>query len=213
MKGSTSDKAVTSHAPHLEICHHQVLLMTWRVKIVAPSGYTTHAKALLDSASSTSFITQRLAQHLSLRYTQNSLTISGIGGVKAHSAARGKVSFKITNSQGTCSVIPVEAIVMQRITINLHVPLQPILCDHGWNILMGCNWQTQILGSQGESTCSWEPMFLAKAYAMAGGMDLQGHQSQSAPNLDGSSLVEYGQNASLREFRHSMLQHYWGIIS
>ena len=122
-KGPTTTKAISSHASHLETCHQQVLLMTYRVKIVAPGGYTTQARALLDSASSTSFITERLAQHLGLRRTRHSLTISGIGGIEARSAARGIVSFEITNSQGTSKVIPVEAIVMQRITTD--IPTQP----------------------------------------------------------------------------------------
>ena len=147
-KGSkTPDKAVTSHASHLESCPQQVLLMTCRVKIVAPNGCTTHARALLDSASSTSFITERLAQHLSLRRTRNSMTISGIGGIEARSVARGMVSFKITNSEGTSTVIPVEAIVMQRITTDL--PMQPIHCDHGWKHLKGLRLADPDFGKPG----------------------------------------------------------------
>ena len=86
-KGSKPDKVVTSHASHLGSCHQCALLMTCRVKIVAPNGYTTHARVLLDSALSTTFITKWLVQHLGLRRTWNSLTISGIGGIEARFAA------------------------------------------------------------------------------------------------------------------------------
>ena len=147
VKGPTTTKAISSHASHLETCHQQVLLMTCRVKIVAPGGYTTQARALLDSASSTSFITERLAQHLGLRRTRHSLTISGIGGIEARSAARGIVSFEITNSQGTCKVIPVEAIVMQRITTD--IPTQPIPRDRGWKHLNGLHLADPDFGKPG----------------------------------------------------------------
>ena len=82
-KPPTPSDAVTSHASHSTNCCRQVLLMTCKVQVIGPSGYTTYARALLDSASSTSFITERLAQHLRLHRTHHSLNISGKGGINA----------------------------------------------------------------------------------------------------------------------------------
>ena len=58
----------------------QVLLMTCQVKVTGLDGLTTKARALLDSASSTSFITERLAQYLHLPRRHHNMRISGIGG-------------------------------------------------------------------------------------------------------------------------------------
>ena len=46
------------------------LLMTSRVKVKASNGATTVARGLLDSASTASFVTERLAQRLHLTCTQ-----------------------------------------------------------------------------------------------------------------------------------------------
>ena len=46
---------------------HQVVLTTCQVQIVSPESSTIKARALLDSASSTSFITDSLAQRLHLQ--------------------------------------------------------------------------------------------------------------------------------------------------
>ena len=82
-------KAVTSHTSQVASPHQQVLLMTCQLRIVTTSGYVTKARALLDSASSTSFITERLAQHLRLPRSPRALQISGIGGVDTHLSSRG----------------------------------------------------------------------------------------------------------------------------
>ena len=60
--------------------HKQVLLMTCKVQILGLDGSVTQARALLDSASSTSFITERLAQRLGLKRKRVDVNITGIGG-------------------------------------------------------------------------------------------------------------------------------------
>ena len=44
----------------------EVLVMTCRVKVIAPDGSVTQARALLNSAASTSVITERLTRQLQL---------------------------------------------------------------------------------------------------------------------------------------------------
>ena len=61
------------------------LLMTCRINIVAPDGSSITARALLDSASSTSFITKRLTQLLRLKCSRRDVTISGVGDLPSKS--------------------------------------------------------------------------------------------------------------------------------
>ena len=77
--------------------HKQVLLLTCKVQILGPNGSTTQARVLLDSASSTSFITQRLARRLGLKRKRVDMTISGIGGNLSPLSPKGAVSFRITS--------------------------------------------------------------------------------------------------------------------
>ncbi len=57
------------------------LLMTCCVSIDAPDGSTVKARALLDSASSASFVSERLAQSLCLPRSPLSARISGVAGL------------------------------------------------------------------------------------------------------------------------------------
>ena len=105
-KPPATDDAVTSHASQSTGCYRQVILMTCKIQVVGPNGYTAQARALLDSASSTSFVTERLAQHLRLPRTQQSFNISGIGGINARSASRGMVRFSVTHLDGKGRLYP-----------------------------------------------------------------------------------------------------------
>ena len=127
--------AVISHASHSTNCYRQVILMTCKIQVVGPSGYTAQARALLDLASSTCFITERLAQHLCLPRTQQSLNISGIGGINARSASGGMVRFSVMHLDGKGRAIPVDTVVLSRVTIDL--PTQPIAYNQRWKHLMG----------------------------------------------------------------------------
>ena len=56
------------------------LLMTCRILVSAPDGTSVEARAVLDSASSASFISERLAQSLCLPRSNQNARISGIAG-------------------------------------------------------------------------------------------------------------------------------------
>ena len=60
--------------------HKQVLLMTYKVQTLGLDGTTMQARALLDSASSTSFITECLTQQFGLKQKRLNISITGIGG-------------------------------------------------------------------------------------------------------------------------------------
>ena len=57
------------------------LLMTCQVQIQAPDSTSVKARALLDSGSTMSFVSERIVQSLGLR-----LTVSGIGGMSTKSS-------------------------------------------------------------------------------------------------------------------------------
>ena len=57
-----------------------VLLMTCRVLITSPDGSAVKARALIDNASSSSFISERLVHSLTLPRVQQSIRVLGIGG-------------------------------------------------------------------------------------------------------------------------------------
>ena len=94
---------------------HQVLLMTCQVRLTSPDGHTTKVRALLDSASSASFITEHSAQHLHLWRRHHGMKISGIGGATTQSPSWGMVDFKVTSLGCEGKNLEVEALVLPKI--------------------------------------------------------------------------------------------------
>ena len=97
-KEPTPSKTVTSHTSRtINPQQHQVLLMTCQLRITTTHGYDARARALLESASLSSYITERLPQQLRLPRTRRTLQISGIEGIDTHFNSRGVVRFNATN--------------------------------------------------------------------------------------------------------------------
>ena len=111
----------------------QVLLMTWRVKVVGPDRSTTQARALLDSASSTSFVTKHLAQRLHLVRHNDSVKISSIGATSNQPSSHRVTNFSIACPHSKGKIVPVEALIPSKITSNL--PLHPVSFDTKWKCL------------------------------------------------------------------------------
>ncbi len=57
------------------------LLMTCRVLVSVRDGSSVEARALLDNASSASFVSERLAQSLHLPRSNQNVHVSGIAGL------------------------------------------------------------------------------------------------------------------------------------
>ena len=101
------------------------LLMTCQIAIMTSNGCMTKARALLDCASSTSFINERLAQRLRLPHQCKCAPIAGIGGDECELSSNCVVVFNITNSKsldvGRTSGPhwKVEAVVMPKVTKKL----------------------------------------------------------------------------------------------
>ena len=109
----------------------QVLLMTCKVKVTAPNGSSTIARALIDPGSSTSFVHERIAQLLRLPRTKKNVLVEGVGGTSTRT--RGSVWFQVSGVEDGAEKIGVEAYVLKKVTRDL--PLHPIPIALKWDHL------------------------------------------------------------------------------
>ena len=110
-----------------------MLLMTCYVQVESPDGSLVKARALLDSASSASFVSERLAQSLNLPRSSQSAHISGVAGLMRTSPIQSITNFNIVTIGQSKERIGITAIVVPRVTCDL--PLQPVTFDLNWNHL------------------------------------------------------------------------------
>lgn len=102
------------------------LLMTCQILIHSPDGTGIKACALLDSASSTSFISECLAQTLQLPKSSQSIKISGIAGMSHHSPLYSIVCFDISPTFSSSEKIGVTAMAIPCVTSEIHLkPVHP----------------------------------------------------------------------------------------
>ena len=106
--------------------------MTCQVIIESPQG-SVKARALLDSASSSSFVSERIAQSLHLHRQSQNAKICGIAGLTHGNAAQALTSFKIHFVYSPSKRFDVSAIIVPHVTCNL--PVCPIVWNHGWGHL------------------------------------------------------------------------------
>ncbi len=126
----------------------QPLLMTCRILVSSPDGFTTQARAMLDSASSSSFVSERLAQHLRLPRSGRLVQITGIGGVSHNSVNQSVSHFRISPVwRGDGGSMEVEAIVLPKVTLN--VPVHPVSYDSEWHHLSGIQLADPDFGTPG----------------------------------------------------------------
>ena len=79
--------------------HNKVLLPICKVEVIDPDGSTQQARALLESASSASFIMKRLARQLHLPHNHYGPKVSGIHvGGGAVQSNHGTVNFKVSSA-------------------------------------------------------------------------------------------------------------------
>ncbi len=119
---SPSPPSIPSHHASVKI-RPDLLLMTCQIRIETPLG-SVKARALLDSASSVSFVSERLAQSFRLqRHTQNA-RICGITGLAHGSHTQSLTNFKVSSAHSLSRKFDVTAIVVPQITCNL--PVHPV---------------------------------------------------------------------------------------
>lgn len=108
---------------------HDNLLMTCQIWVVAPDGSKVKARALLDPASSSSFISERLVQGMGLPRSRTSVTVSGVAGLCSSSPLRSVANVIISPIHST-RCISLSAVVVPRVTADL--PLNPVKIQHSW---------------------------------------------------------------------------------
>ena len=110
-----------------------VLLMTCRVLVESPDGLSVEARGLLDSASSSSFMSERLAQSLRLRRSPSNVKISGITGLSPTITTQSTATFTVSPLNSPHQRMNVSAIIVPRVTCDL--PVSPIVFGSEWNHL------------------------------------------------------------------------------
>ena len=123
----THSSHLSSPNPGSQSCAH---LMMCQVAVETPEGHLTRVRALLDCASSTSFVTERLAQRLQLPRRGQRVQVAGFGGDEHTLSSRSVVTFTIANVEEKCvdrisrPRWKVEAVVLHNVATDL--PVMPV---------------------------------------------------------------------------------------
>ena len=104
------------------------------------------ARALLDSGSEASFITERLARKLGLPRRRGPM-ITSIGETTPHIRPKGLVSMQVTDPHRTGKIHAVQALVLPEITTS--TPAQPASGQRHWNHLTGLSLADPDYGTPG----------------------------------------------------------------
>ena len=107
--------------------------MTSRVLIIAPDGSIIEARALLDNASSASFISEHLANSLSLPDAYQSILVCGIDGMSHKPPLQAVAQFWLSSVKPGGKKIDVTAIIVPK--ANCHLPMSPIAFRMDWTHL------------------------------------------------------------------------------
>ena len=128
---STTD--VPSHAAATVSANS--LLMTCQIMVVSADGSSRKARALLDSGSSASFVSDRLARSLNLPRSRQSTRLFGIAGLHHGSSSHFVTKFRVTSRLDPKKSFDVSAIIIPRVTCDL--PAHSISVDRTWHHLEG----------------------------------------------------------------------------
>ena len=107
------------------------LLMTCRVVVTSPQGHSVEARALLDSASSASFVSECLIQSLHLPRAHQSIRVTGIAGSFPKSPIQSITTFQVSATHCQGRKFNLTAIVVPKVTCDL--PITSIPFDLTWN--------------------------------------------------------------------------------
>ena len=100
-------------------------MMTAEVVLSGPRDHQMIGRALLNPASTASFITERAAQHLKLRRKKQEFSVSGIGGTQCLTQGHAVVNVNLKLVQNYMSLHSVQAIVLPSLTKHLPITSLP----------------------------------------------------------------------------------------
>ena len=132
---------VTTNSHHVSVgIEPNMLLMTCQILVETPQG-TVKARALLDSASSASFVSERLAQTLQLQRLSQSAKICGIANLNSDTRAFPITKFEVRSLHSNRSLRHkhnVNAVIVPRVTCDLPVHTLPFHKEwkhlEGWKL-------------------------------------------------------------------------------
>ena len=142
---STIVNPVVSHAA-TEL-NSSILLMTCKVLVEAPDGSMVETRGILDSASTASFVSERIVQSLGMPRSSCKARISGIAGLSHSSNTQSVATFNISPVHSPDQKINVSAIVVPRVTCDL--PVSPISFNSEWDHLSNIRLSDPTFGSPG----------------------------------------------------------------
>ena len=124
---SSSESAVNPVTSNTAIgLNVNALMMTCRVLISNPDGSSVEARALLDSASSASFVSERLARALHLPRSKHGAKIVGIAGLSHGPPTQSVTTLTLSAVKPSSHRIGVTAIIVPQVTGELPIQkLQP----------------------------------------------------------------------------------------
>ena len=153
----------------------EVLLMTCRVKMIGPDGSVIQARALLDSAASTSLISEQLAKQLRKLHHHSNFKINGFAGIEC--ASKGIAIFKVAGVQGRERLIKVETSVLPKVTADLpRIPVAPVT---RWKHLLDLKFAAPDYGTPARVDILLGGKVNSGQFFTAGGSDPHQHQKHS----------------------------------
>ena len=141
------------------------------MKVAAPDGSFMCVRALLDSGSSASFISERMVQALRLGRTRTNVSVSGIGGMSPDMAVKAITDFQISSAIGVGNIMSLRALVVARVVHDL--PTTAIPYNKEWSHLTGLPLADPQFNVPGKVDLLLRVDFLQAYFFMAGGEDLQ----------------------------------------
>ena len=115
--------------------------------MTSPDGASTKARALLDSASSASFISKRLVNSLHLPRSHHTTRITGIADLSHDSRSHSVGDFIVCPRDDPSIQFRVSAIVVPKVTCDL--PVHPVPLDPSWSHLKRLHFADPHFGSPG----------------------------------------------------------------
>ena len=107
------------------------LMMICWVLVHSPNGSAMKVRALLDSASSASFVSERLTHLLEFLHVHQDVRISGVAGLSHRSPSHSVVQFSVSPLSSPIEQTRISAVVVQRVMCDL--PVQPNTPQLSWN--------------------------------------------------------------------------------
>ena len=121
--------------------------MTAQVLVHGPDGHSVCARALLDSGSTASFVTQRLAKSLDLKLQRINITIEGFGARSETAPRKSYTSFRVSSVSDPHDSVQVSALAFPTVTSDL--PIEPVPYDPRWCHLKGLSLADPHYGQPG----------------------------------------------------------------